>query len=188
MQPIIRKVSKAGVESQDLLSYCFEEKREIWLSGEIDDLSAQNIINQLWYLNSVGKDDIFLYINSPGGSVTAGLAIVDAINRCQCDVVTIATGIAASMGAVLLACGTRGKRYATPQAEILIHQPLGGVHGQASDIALAAERILKIKNKLYALLSEATGKPTETIINVCDRDFYLDAQEAVAFGIIDHVY
>lgn len=186
MQPIIRHVSKAGIESQDLMSYCFE-KRTVWITGEINDITAQSIISQLWYLDSSGGGDITLYINSPGGSVTAGLAIVDAINRCQCDVVTIATGIAASMGAVLLACGTRGKRYATPQAEILIHQPLGGVHGQASDIALAAERILKIKNKLYALLSETTGKPIEMIISVCDRDFYLDAQEAVAFGIIDHV-
>lgn len=187
MQPIIRKVSKSGVETQDLLSYCFEE-REIWITGEINDISAQSIISQLRYLDSMGRDDITIYINSPGGSVTAGLAIVDAINRCKCDVRTVGTGIAASMGAVLLACGTHGKRYATPQAEILIHQPLGGVQGQASDIALAAERILKIKTKINRLLSEKTGQTIETIQSVSDRDYYLDANEAVVFGIIDNIY
>ena len=187
MQPIIRKVSKSGVETQDLLSYCFEE-REIWITGEINDMTAQSIISQLKYLDSVGEDDITIYINSPGGSVTAGLAIVDAINRCDCDVRTVGTGIAASMGAVLLACGTHGKRYATPQTVIMIHQPLGGVHGPASDVALVAEQILKIKNKLTKLLSETTGKPPEIITSVCDRDYYLDANEAVEFGIIDALY
>lgn len=188
MQPIIRRISKAGVESQDLRSYRFEEKREIWITGEINDITAQSVISQLWHLDSTGDQDITLCINSPGGSVTAGLSIIDAMNRCTCDVCTLATGLAASMAAVLVACGTQGKRYATPQAEIMIHQPMGGIQGSAPDISLAAERLLKLRNNIYRILSQQTGKPIETISRVCDRDYCLDAAEAVAFGIIDSIY
>jgi len=185
MIPIIINVSKGGKESIDLLSYEFTTHRKIWLTGEITDTTATEIITQLEYLDELGHDDITIYINSPGGSITAGLAIADAMARVKSDVSTVCTGIAASMGALLLTCGEKGKRYATPMSEIMLHQPLGGTNGQASDIELAALRILRIKNQVNELLAANTGKPVSQIAKDCDRDFFLTAQQAIDYGAID---
>lgn len=185
MIPSIVTVSKSGRDGLDLLSYEFSKKRKIFLFSEIDDNVAMEIISQLEYLDSEGKEEIKLYINSPGGSVSAGFAIVDAMTRCRSDVSTICTGIAASMGAFILSCGTKGRRFATPLSEIMIHQPLGGAQGQATDIQLAAEHITKIKNKLHEILAENTGQNIETISRDCDRDFWMNAEEAVKYGIVD---
>jgi len=185
--PIVKQISKTGPESMDLYSYQFQICKNIWLTGEITDETAMAVITQLQYLDQLDGRDIQIYINSIGGSVTAGLAIVDAIHRCQCDVITIATGMAASMGAMILACGTKGKRYATPLTDIMIHQPLGGVRGQASDIALVAEHIMKTKEKLNQLLADATEQTMEVIATCCDRDYHMDAEQAKSFGIIDTI-
>ena len=159
------------------------------MSGEIDDAVANTVVAQLIYLEA--KDpakDISLYINSPGGSVSAGLAIYDTMNYVKCDVSTICIGMAASMGAFLLSSGQKGKRYALPNSEIMIHQPLGGAQGQASDIKIAAEHILKTKRKLNAILSQNSGKPVEQVERDTDRDNYLSAQEAMEYGLIDKVF
>lgn len=187
MIPSVIDVSKTGKEGLDLLSYDFTKKGKIYLFSEINDTVAMETISQLEYLDGNGKDDIKIYINSPGGSVSAGFAIVDAINRCKCDVSVICTGMAASMGAFILSCGTKGKRFATPLSEIMIHQPLGGAQGQATDIQLAAEHITKVKNKIHKILSENTGQEMNTISRDCDRDFWMDAEEALAYGIIDEI-
>lgn len=187
MIPSVISVSKAGKEGLDLLSYDFTKNRKIYLFSEITNETAMEIIAQLEYLDSNGTEDIKIYINSPGGSVSAGFAIVDAINRCRCDVSTICTGMAASMGAFILSCGTKAKRLATPLSEIMIHQPLGGAQGQASDIQLAAEHITKVKNKLHRILSENTGQNIKTISQDCDRDFWMAADEALKYGIIDEI-
>lgn len=187
MIPSVINISKAGREGLDLLSYDFTKNRKIYLFSEIDDNTAMEIIQQLEYLNNSGAEDINIYINSPGGSVSAGFAIVDAIKRCRCDVSTICTGMAASMGAFILSCGTKGKRFATPLSEVMIHQPLGGAQGQASDIQLAAEHITKVKNKLHRILSENIGQNIKTISQDCDRDFWMGAEEALKYGIIDEI-
>lgn len=187
MIPSVISVSKSGKEGLDLLSYDFTKNRKIYLFSEITDEIAMEIIAQLEYLDSNGTEDIKIYINSPGGSVSAGFAIVDAINRCRCDVSTICTGMAASMGAFILSCGTKAKRLATPLSEIMIHQPLGGAQGQASDIQLAAEHITKVKNKLHGILSENTGQDIQTISRDCDRDFWMGSDEALKYGIVDGI-
>lgn len=188
MIPSIISVSKSGKEGIDLLSYDFTKNRKIYLFSEINDNVAMETIAQLEYLDSNGAEDIKIYINSPGGSVSAGFAIVDAINRCRCDVSTICIGMAASMGAFILSCGTKGKRYGSPLSEIMIHQPLGGAQGQASDIQLAAEHITKVKNKLHRVLSDNTGQSIQTISHDCDRDFWMDTDEALKYGIIDGIF
>ena len=190
MIPSVISISKAGREGLDLLSYDFTKNRKIYLFSEsgIDDTLAIETIAQLEYLDSNGTEDIKIFINSPGGSVTAGFAIVDAINRCRCDVSTICTGMAASMAAFILTCGTKGKRFATPLSEIMLHQPLGGVQGQASDIQLAAEHIVKVKDKIHHILSENTGQDMETISRDCDRDFWMGADEALKYGVIDRLF
>jgi ATP-dependent Clp protease protease subunit len=142
-------------------------------------------VAQLEYLDALNDDDIYLYINSPGGSVSAGLAIVDTMNRCKSDIVTISTGIAASMGAFIASCGTRGKRYVTPYAEMMIHQPLGGASGQASDIEVAAAHIVQTKRRLNEILAANTGKSIDVIAVDTDRDFYMSAAEAVEYGLVD---
>ena len=165
------------------------EDRIIFLSGEIDDALANTVVAQLIYLE--GKDpskDISIYINSPGGSVTAGMAIYDTMNYIKCDVSTISVGFSASMGAFLLAAGTKGKRYALKNSEIMIHQVLGGAQGQASDVKIHAEQLLKTKAKMNRILAENTGKPIEVIERDTDRDNYLTADEALAYGIVDKVY
>lgn len=173
--------------NMDLFSERFLKRREIFLFGEVNDNAAQSIIAQIQYLEDKSPDlEIYLYINSPGGGVSAGLAIADAMKNCKCDIITIGTGICASMGAFLLSCGSKGKRYITDLCEVMIHQPLlGGVQGQASDIALVANHILKIKNKLNKILAENTGKSIKKIETDSERDFYMDAQEAIKYGVAD---
>ncbi len=186
--PYVVERTSGGERSYDLYSRLLED-RIIFLSGEIDDAVANTVVAQLIYLE--GKDstkDISLYINSPGGSVSAGLAIYDTMNYIKCDVSTICIGLAASMGAFLLSSGAKGKRYALPNSEIMIHQPLGGAQGQASDIKIQAEHILKIKHKLNSILAENTGKPYDVIVKDTDRDNFMSADEALSYGLIDRVY
>jgi len=176
-----------GERSYDIYSKLLEE-RIIFITGEIDDAVANTVVAELLYLEHVDAEkDINIYINSPGGSVTAGLAIYDTMNFIKCDVSTICVGMAASMGAFLLSSGTKGKRYALPSSEIMIHQPLGGAQGQASDIKIQAEHILEIRKRLNAILAENTGKPVEQIEKDTDRDNYLTAEQALGYGIIDKV-
>lgn len=186
--PMVVDQTNSGTMSYDIYSRLLED-RIIFLTGEITDQVANIVVAQLIYLE--GKDpnkDIYLYINSPGGSVSAGLAIFDTINYIKCDVSTICIGLAASMGAFLLASGTKGKRFALPNSEIMIHQPLGGARGQASDIEIQAKQIQKIKAKINRILSERTGQTLEKIERDTDRDFYMGAAEAVEYGIIDKVF
>ena len=176
-----------GERSYDIYSKLLEE-RIIFITGEIDDATANTVVAELLYLEHTDSTkDISIYINSPGGSVTAGLAIYDTMNFIKCDVSTICVGMAASMGAFLLSSGTKGKRYALPSSEIMIHQPLGGAQGQASDIKIQAEHILEIKKKLNLILAANTGKPVEQVEKDTDRDNYLSAEDALAYGIIDKV-
>lgn len=164
------------------------QNRTISITGEITDELAAVVNASLRHLARISDDDIVIYINSPGGSVTAGFSIYDTIKSLNCEVSTIGTGIAASMGAFLLTtAGTKGKRYATPNAEIMIHQPLGGVQGQASDIRIHAENILKIKDRLNSMLAEATGQNLDVIEKDTDRDNYMNAQEALEYGLVDAI-
>ena len=186
--PYVVEQTGKGERSYDIYSRLLED-RIIFLTGEINDAVADAVVAQLIYLE--GKDpnkDICLYINSPGGSVTAGLAIYDTMNYIKCDVSTICIGLAASMGAFLLSSGAKGKRYALPNSEIMIHQPLGGAQGQASDIKIQAEHILRTKAKLNRILSENTGKDIALIERDTDRDNYMSADEARAYGLIDKVF
>ena len=186
--PYVVEQTNRGERTYDLYSRLLED-RIIFLSGEIDDNVANSIVAQLIYLE--GKDptkDISVYINSPGGSVTAGMAIFDTMNYIKCDVSTICVGLAASMGAFLLAAGTKGKRYALPNSEIMIHQPLGGASGQASDIVIHAEQNLKTKAKLNKILSENTGKPLEQVEKDTDRDNFMSAEEAKTYGLVDKIF
>ncbi|MDR0696270.1 MAG: ATP-dependent Clp endopeptidase proteolytic subunit ClpP [Christensenellaceae bacterium] len=186
--PTVIEQTNRGTMAYDLYSRLLED-RIIFLSGEINDSLANIIVGQLLFLETKDpKRDISLYINSPGGSVSAGFAIFDTINYIKCDVSTICVGLAASMGAFLLAAGTKGKRYALPNSEIMIHQPLGGASGQASDIAIKAEHILKIKKKLNILFSEKTGQDISKIEKDTDRDNYMSAEAAVEYGIVDKVF
>lgn len=185
--PTVKTVSKTGVESMDLMTNNFLKDRDIYLFEPITDELSCVVIAQLKYLDKNGDGDIRLWINSPGGSVTAGMAIYDAMIRCKKDVVTICTGMAASMGAFLLAAGTKGKRMVTPEAEIMIHQPLGGAQGQASDIELVAQHIGLTKKRLNSILADRTGQSIEKIGHDCDRDYYLLAEEAIEYGIVDEI-
>ena len=185
--PMVVDQTDRGERSYDIYSKLLEE-RIIFITGEIDDATANTVVAELLYLEHTDSTkDISIYINSPGGSVTAGLAIYDTINFIKCDVSTICVGMAASMGAFLLSSGTKGKRYALPSSEIMIHQPLGGAQGQASDIKIQAEHILEIKKKLNLILAANTGKPVEQVEKDTDRDNYLSAEDALAYGIIDKV-
>ena len=161
--------------------------RIIFLSGEINSDLANLVISELLYLDSLSHDDIFIYINSPGGEVTSGLAIYDTMNYVKSNVATVATGLCASMAAIILAAGEKGKRMALPNSEVMIHQVLGGTQGQATDIKIQAERILKMKSKLNGILSKLTGKNIKKIDNDTERDHYLDAKEALSYGIIDKI-
>lgn len=161
--------------------------RIIFITGEINDNVSNIVISELLYLDSLNNDDISIYINSPGGSVSAGLAIYDTMNYIKSDVKTIVVGMAASMAAFLLACGKKGKRFALSNSEVMIHQPLGGVSGQATDIKIAAERIIKLKNKLNKILSEKTGQSLRKITKDTDRDNYMSAIEAKKYGLIDEI-
>lgn len=186
--PMVVEQSNKGERSYDIYSRLLED-RIVFLAGEVTDSIANLVVAQLLYLE--GRDpskDIYLYINSPGGSVSAGFAIYDTMNYIKCDVCTICIGLAASMGAFLLSSGKKGKRFALPNSEIMIHQPLGGAHGQASDVAIQAEQILKAKEKINRILALNTGQPIEKIARDTDRDFYMTADEALHYGLIDKVY
>ena len=184
--PVIVDKENSGERSYDIFSRLLKV-RIILLSGEIDDNLANIIVSELLYLDSLNHDDISLYINSPGGSITSGMAIMDTMNFIKSDVSTICLGMAASMGAFLLSCGAKGKRYILPNAEVMIHQPLGGVEGQATEIKIVAERILKLKEKLNKILAENTGKDLKTITNDTERDYFLDSKEALKYGIVDKI-
>lgn len=184
---VIEQTSK-GERSYDIYSRLLKD-RIIFISGEIDDYTANLVVAQLLFLEAENPDkDINVYINSPGGSITAGMAIFDTMEYIKPDISTICVGMAASMGAFLLAAGTKGKRYALPNAEVMIHQPLGGARGQASDIKIQADRILKMRKDLNTILSEKTGKPYDQVEKDTDRDFFMTAQEAVEYGLIDKVF
>jgi len=185
--PYVVEQTSRGERSYDIFSRLLND-RIIMLSEEVNDATASLIVAQLLYLESQDPEkDISLYINSPGGSVTAGMAIVDTMNYVKCDVATICMGMAASMGAFILSCGAKGKRSALPNAEIMIHQPLGGMQGQATDIKIHADRIIKMKKKLNEMLAENTGQKLETIENDTERDNFMSADEACAYGLIDKV-
>ncbi|MBO4881297.1 MAG: ATP-dependent Clp endopeptidase proteolytic subunit ClpP [Firmicutes bacterium] len=185
--PYVVEQTSRGERSYDIYSRLLKD-RIIFLDGEVNDASASLVVAQLLFLESEDPDkDINLYINSPGGVITAGLAIYDTMQYVKPDVSTICVGMAASMGAFLLASGAKGKRYALPNAEIMIHQPLGGAQGQASDIKIQAEHILKLREKLNAILAEKTGQSLETIAADTERDNYMTAEEAAAYGLIDQV-
>ncbi len=186
--PYIVEQTGRGERSYDIYSRLLED-RIIFLTGEINDAVANTVVAQLIYLE--GKDagkDISLYINSPGGSVSAGMAIYDTMNYIKCDVSTICIGMAASMGAFLLSSGAKGKRYSLPNSKIMIHQPLGGAQGQASDIAIVAEEILKTKKKLNTILASNTGQSLEKVEIDTDRDYYMTADEAQSYGIVDRIF
>lgn len=185
--PTTIKSTPLGDRAFDLYSRLLDDNI-IMLDGEVTDESASLCVAQLLYLSA--KDDakdINMYINSPGGSVSAGLAIIDTMNLIPNDVNTIATGLAASMGAMILLSGTKGKRNALPHAEVMIHQPLGGAQGQATDIAIRANHILRTRETLYSMMSDATGKDIDEIAEACERDNFLTAEEARDFGLIDHI-
>lgn len=184
--PMIIDKELNGERSYDIFSRLLKE-RIVLLSGEITDEKANIIIAELLYLDSINNDDINIYINSPGGSVTAGMAIYDTMNFLNSDVSTTCIGMAASMGAFLLSSGMKGKRYALPNSEVMIHQPLGGVEGQATEIKIAAEHILKTKEKLNKILSKNTGKTIKQIESDTDRDHFLSSQEALDYGLIDKI-
>lgn len=184
--PTVIERSSNGERVYDIYSRLLKD-RIIILSDEIDDTSANIIIGQLLYLDSLNNNDINIYINSPGGSVTAGMAIYDTMNFIKSDVSTICVGMAASMAAFLLSSGTKGKRYALPNSEVMIHQPLGGAQGQATEIKIAAERILKLKDKLNKLLSKNTGKPLSEVEKDTERDYFLTSDEALNYGLIDKI-
>ncbi len=186
--PYVVEQTNKGERSYDIYSRLLED-RIIFLTGEINDAVADTVVAQLIYLEGKDPDkDICLYINSPGGSVSAGLAIYDTMNYIKCDVSTICIGLAASMGAFLLSSGTKGKRYALPNSEIMIHQPLGGAQGQASDIKIMADHILKTKHRLNSILATNSGKPYEVVEKDTDRDNYLSAEEAKEYGLIDEIF
>ena len=184
--PTIIEKNEMGERAYDIYSRLLKD-RIIILNGEITDNSSNIVVAQLLYLDSLNNDDISLYINSPGGSITAGMAIFDTMNFIKSDISTICVGMAASMAAFLLSSGERGKRYILPNAEVMIHQPLGGAQGQATEIKIAAERILKLKKKLNKILSDNTGKDIDTIDNDTERDYFMDSDEALNYGIVDKV-
>lgn len=185
--PMVVDQTSRGERSYDIYSRLLKE-RIIFLSGEVNDTTASLVVAQLLFLEAEDPDkDIQIYINSPGGSITAGMAIYDTMNYIKADVSTICVGMAASMGAFLLAAGTKGKRIALPNAEVMIHQPLGGTRGQAEDIRIHAERIVKMRESLNEILVEKTGQTIERISKDTDRDFFMSAEEAKEYGVIDKV-
>ena len=185
--PTVIEQSSRGERAYDIYSRLLKD-RIVMLSGPIDDAVANSVIAQLLFLDAQDPDkDIYLYINSPGGSVSAGLAIFDTMNFINADVQTIVIGMAASMGAFLLAAGEKGKRYALPNAEVMIHQPLGGAQGQAAEIEIAAKHILKTRDTLNKILAERTGQTLKVIARDTDRDNYMSAEEAVKYGLVDAI-
>ena len=185
--PMVIEQSNRGERAYDIYSRLLKD-RIIFLGSGINDVVANTVIAQMLFLAADDPDkDIHLYINSPGGSITAGMAIFDTMQYIKPDVSTICVGMAASLGAVLLAAGAKGKRYALPNSEVMIHQPLGGAEGQASDIEIRAKRILRMRDKLNRILAERTGQPLSRIEKDTDRDYFMSAQEALEYGIVDRV-
>ena len=185
--PVVVEQTSRGERSYDIYSRLLND-RIIFLSDEVNDVTASLVVAQMLYLEAQDPDkDIYLYINSPGGSISAGMAIYDTMNYIKCDVSTICVGMAASMGAFLLSSGAKGKRFALPNAEVMIHQPLGGMQGQASDIKIHADHIIRIRAKLNKMLSEQTGQSLETIERDTERDNFMTADEACAYGLVDKV-
>lgn len=186
--PNVREQSSDGERVYDIYSRLLEE-RIIMLDGEINDHTASIVTAELLYLESKSDDDITMYVNSPGGSISAGLAIYDTMQYIKCDVSTIVTGLAASMGSLLLTAGAKGKRFALPNAEVMIHQPLiaGGLSGQCTDIRIHAEHLARTRDKVESIIATHTGKPIETVHSACERDNYLSAEEALQFGLIDEI-
>lgn len=185
--PMVIEQTNRGERSYDIFSRLLND-RIIMLCDEVNDTTASLVVAQLLYLEGQDPDkDISLYINSPGGSISAGMAIYDTVQYIKCDVSTICIGMAASMGSFLLSSGTKGKRFALPNSEILIHQPLGGMQGQASDIKIHADHIIAIREKMNRMLSEQTGKPYDVICRDTDRDNFMTAQEAMEYGLVDKV-
>ena len=186
MIPTVLEKSSNGERVYDLYSRLLKD-RIIILSGEIDDDKANLVVAMLLYLDSLNNDDISIYINSPGGVITSGMAIYDTMNFIKSDVTTICIGMAASMAAILLSSGTKGKRYILPNGEVMIHQPLGGVEGQATEIKIAAERILKLKKKLNNILASNTHQDISKIECDTERDYFLDSKEALDYGLVDKI-
>lgn len=184
--PMIIDKEEGTEKSFDIYSRLLKD-RIIFLSGEINDETANLVISELLYLDSLNNEDIYLYINSPGGSVTSGMAIYDTMNFIKSDVSTICIGMCASMAALILSSGTRGKRICLKNAEVMIHQPLGGINGQATEIKIHADRIIKLRKKLNQILSKNTSKNIKTIEKDTERDHYLDSNEALKYGLIDKV-
>ena len=184
--PTVIEKSSMGERAYDIYSRLLKN-RIILLSGEINDETANVIIAQLLYLDSINQEDISLYINSPGGSITSGMAIYDTMNLIKSDVSTICIGMAASMAAFLLSCGKKGKRYCLPNSEVMIHQPLGGVNGQATEIDIVAKRILNLRTKINQILAKNTKKNLKQIEKDTDRDYYMDSNKALEYGIIDKI-
>lgn len=177
----------ASVERVYDLYSCLLKERIIMLTGEIDDTMSSSICAQLLYLSSISNDPILMYINSPGGSVSAGLAIMDTMNYVKCEISTICMGMCASMAAVLLSAGTKGKRCSLTNGEVMIHQPLGGMQGQATDMEIATAHIIKMRERLYQILAKNCNKDVDEISKACDRDHYMNAQEALSYQIIDQI-
>lgn len=184
--PTVIEKNDMGERAYDIYSRLLKD-RIIILNGEIDDNNANIVVAELLYLDSLNNNDISLYINSPGGSITAGMAIYDTMNFIKSKVSTICLGMAASMAAFILATGEKGKRYALPNSEVMIHQPLGGAKGQATEIKIAAERILKLKKKLNRILADRTGKSIESIDADTERDYFMDSYEALEYGLVDKI-
>lgn len=184
--PTVIERSSNGEKSYDIYSRLLKD-RIIILCGEINDTNSNIVIAELLYLDSLNQNDISIYINSPGGSVTAGMAIYDTMNFIKSNVSTICVGMAASMAAFLLSSGTKGKRFALPNSEVMIHQPLGGAEGQATEIKIAAERILKLKDKMNHLLSKNTGQDIKKVSEDTERDYFLSAKEALEYGLVDKI-
>ena len=184
--PVVIDKDINGERSYDIFSRLLKE-RIIFISGEINDNLANSVIAELLYLDSINHNDISLYINSPGGVITSGMAIYDTINFIESDVSTICVGMAASMAAFLLSCGAKGKRYILPNADVMIHQPLGGAQGQATDIKIASDRIISLRNKLNRILAKNTKKTLSKIEKDTERDNYLSAEEALNYGIVDKI-
>ena len=184
--PTVIEKSSIGERAYDIYSRLLKN-RIILLSGEINDDTANVLIAQLLYLDSISNDDISLYINSPGGSITSGMAIYDTMNLIKSDVSTICVGLSASMAAFLLSCGKKGKRYCLPNSEVMIHQPLGGVKGQATEIDIVAKRIINLRSKLNSILAKNTKRNLKQIEKDTDRDYYMSSKEALEYGIIDKI-
>ena len=184
--PVVIDKENNVERSYDIFSRLLKD-RIIFISGEIDDNLANSVVAELLYLDSLEQKDIFLYINSPGGSITSGMAIYDTMNFIKSDISTICIGMAASMAAFLLSSGTKGKRIALPNSEIMIHQPLGGVEGQATDMKIRTDRIIETKSKLNKILSENTGKPLSKIKKDTERDYFMSSKKALEYGLIDKI-